>query len=139
MSIVPYVFLDVVRFSLAWPPTASSVVVSVEVARLFLCRVSCCQYLLGHTVPHEVSRFSTSEAVIISAVIILSWVCFFLLFSKELLYRCSKDFHLSCHFCFGVVTGLWLGHHEPCFVPFGCVYCHLQRCWCCRINYGCHG
>src|SRR6266540_2204508 len=113
MGVIPYVFLDVVRFSLAWPPTASSVGVSVEIARLFSCRVPCCKHFLRHTVPYEVSRFSTPEAVIIFAIIILAWVCFLLLFSKELLYCYGEDFQLSYYFCFSVIADFWLGHHEP--------------------------
>src|SRR6266540_6852999 len=121
MGVVSYVFLNVVSFSLAWPPTTSSIGISIEVAGLLSCRVSYCKHLFRHTIPHEVSGFSAPEAVIISAII-LARVCFFLLFSKELLYCCSKDFQLSCHFCFSIVTSFWLGHHEPYFIPFGCVY-----------------
>src|SRR6266540_1084148 len=122
MSVISYIFLDVVRLSLVWPPTASSVGILVEVGRSFSCRIPCCKHLFGHTIPYEVSRFSTPEAVIIYANIILARVCFLLLFLKELLYCCGKDFQLSRYFCFSIVAGLWLGHHELCFVPFGCVY-----------------
>ena len=107
-------------------------------SRLFSCRVPRCKHLLEHTVSYEVSRFSTSEAVIISAIIVLSWVCLFLLFLKKLLDSRSKDFQLSCHFLFGVVASFWLGHHEPCFILFGCIYYCLQCCWCCCIYHQCH-
>ena len=123
IGVVSHVFFDVVWFSLAWPPTASSVGISVEIARSFLCGVPCCKHFFRHTVPYEVFRFSAPEAVIISAIIVvLARVCFLLLFLKELLYCCGEDFQLSCYFRFSIVTGLWLGHHEPCFIPFGCVY-----------------
>src|SRR6266498_4651601 len=64
---------------------------------------------------------------------------FFFLFSEKLLYCYGKDFQLSSYFCFSIVAGFWLGHHESCFVLFGYVYCCLQCCWCCCIHYWCHG
>src|SRR6266542_1209771 len=127
MDVVPYIFFDVVRFSLTWPLTASSIVVSVGIGWSISVRVPCCKHLLGHTVPHEMSRFSTPKAIVAS----IAWtgVCFLLLFSKKLLNCCGKDFQLSCYFCFGIVTSFWLGHHEPCFIPFGYIYCCLYGCW----------
>src|SRR6266542_1560672 len=95
MGVIPYVFLDVVRLSLAWPPTASSIGISVEVARSSSCRIPCCKYFFGHTVLYEVPRFSTPVAVIISVIVIVAVllrVCFLLLFLKELLDCCCKDF-----------------------------------------------
>ena len=91
MSVVSYVFLDVVRFSLAWPPTASSVGISVEITRSFSCRVPCCKHFLGHTVPYEVFKFSAPEAVVIAFAILVR-VCLFLLFLKESLDGYSEDF-----------------------------------------------
>src|SRR6266542_498749 len=120
MDVVPYIFFDVVRFSLTWPLSASSIVVSVGIVWSISVRVPCCKHLLGHTVPHEMSRFSTPKAIVAS--IACAVVCFLLLFSKKLLYCLCEDFQLSRYFCFGIVTGFWLGHHEPCFVPFSCVY-----------------
>src|SRR6266542_4165139 len=124
MGVIPYILLDVIRFPLAWPPTASSVGISVYIVWSVLVGLPRCKQLLGHTISHEVPGFSASEAVIISVVVIAvwAWVCLLLLFSKELLDCCCKDFQLSCYFCFGIVTGLWLGHHKPCFIPFGCIY-----------------
>src|SRR6266540_2930337 len=104
MGVVSYVFLDIVRFSLAWPPTTSSVGILVKVARSSSCRVPCCEYFFGYTVLHEVSRFSAPEAVIIISITRVG-VRFLLLFLKELLYCGGKDFQLSYHFCFSVVTG----------------------------------
>ena len=130
VGIIPYAFFDVIWFSLAWPPTASSVDVSIEVARSFSCRVPCCKHFFGHTVPHEVSRFSTPETVVsvvivIIVIIVVVRVCFFLLFSKELLDCCGEDFQLSCHLCFRIVAIFWLGHHKPCLVLLSYIYCCL--------------
>ncbi len=91
MSVISYVFFDIIRFSLAWPLTARSVNIMVEVVRTFLLRgIPCCEYLFRHIVSRKVLRLFTFKAVIIP--IISAWVYFFFFLSKELLYYHCKDF-----------------------------------------------
>ena len=119
IGVISYVFLNVIWFSLVWPPTASSVGISVEVDRSLSWRIPYCEYLFRHTVLHEVSGFSTPEAIISS--LILTRVSFFLPFLKELLYHYGKDFQLSCYFCFSIITGFWLVIINPASYRFLCL------------------
>ena len=111
MDIISHVLFNIIWFSLVWPLTASFVGVSVEVARSSSCRIPCCKHLFGHTVSHEISRFSAPEAIVIASII-LARVCFFLLFFEGVVVLLRSGLPTALlplfqHSCWFLVRSLW--------------------------------